>query len=129
MKGENNRDRWLHLRLTEAEHEKIREEYSRTTGSKLSDFARKKLLGDPITVQYRNQSLDGILEELARIRSELSAAGNNFNQAVKKLHTMENANQVHHWLLTYQSQQLQLLKQIEHVNRYIKILADIWSRE
>lgn len=129
MEERRKRCRWLHIRLTDQELRKLTEEYSCTTDRNLSDFARRKLLGQPVTVNYRNQSLDGILEELARIRTELNTIGNNFNQAVKKLHTLERTNQVHHWLLTYETQRQQLSKQIELAGRYIKTLAGIWSPE
>ncbi|GAB2769978.1 hypothetical protein GCM10027275_10710 [Rhabdobacter roseus] len=129
MKAENNRNRWLHLRLTEQEYASLHQEYARTTDRKLSDFARRKLLGKPVTVLHRNQSLDGIGEELGRLRMELRAAGHNFNQAVKKLHTLRGGHQIEAWLLTYETQREQLCRQVERAGSYLKTLAGLWSRE
>lgn len=59
---------------------------------KLSEYSRQVLLGKPITVLYRNESMDKILEELALLRKELNAVGNNLNQTVHKLHSVDVPN-------------------------------------
>lgn len=82
--GKNNRNRWLHLRLNEDEYQSLQKQYSATADRKLSDFARARLLDKAVRVIHRNGSLDALVEELALVKRELSAAGNNFNQAVKK---------------------------------------------
>ena len=85
----NNRTKWLHLRLTPDEYQKIVAAFSKSTCRKLSDYARKNLLQKPIVNKYRNESLDDFMTEMIRLRGELNAIGNNFNQAVKKLHTLQ----------------------------------------
>jgi len=42
----------------------------------------------PIVTTYRNQSFDDYMAKMIRLRNELNGIGNNFNQAVKKLHTL-----------------------------------------
>lgn len=132
MKREINSNRWLHLRLTESEYQQLKSEYSKTSGSKISDFVRKKLFGKPITIVYRNRSFDDILEELAQIERNLSAAGNNFNQVTKKLHTADGADRVGHWLVTYELEKRQILAEVERAGAYIKEIAqqsELWSHE
>lgn len=129
MRGESNRNRWLHLRLTESEYQQLQSEYSKASDSKVSDFARQKLFGKPITIVYRNRSFDDILEALAQVKRDLSAAGNNFNQVTKKLHTTDGADQVRHWLVTYELEKRQLLKEVEKAGAYIKKIAERWSHE
>jgi len=84
----NNRSRWLHIRLTQAEHDMINKKFSNSSCRKLSEYARRILLDKPIIVNHRNQSLDDFMTEMIRLRNELNAIGNNFNQTVKKLHTL-----------------------------------------
>jgi hypothetical protein len=59
------------------------------TDRKLSQYARKVLLAKLITVNQRNQSLDYFMAEMIVLRNELNAIGNNYDQAVKRLHTLE----------------------------------------
>ena len=54
----NNRNKWLHLRLKPDEYEKINRQFDKTTCRKLSDYARKILLGKPTIATTRDQSFD-----------------------------------------------------------------------
>ena len=126
MKKESKRDKWLHVRLNQDEFNKIQIQFKATTCSKLSDFTRKKLLGKLLVGSYRNSSLDGLTEELAQLKTELSAAGNNFNQAVKKLHTLSRIKEFEHWLISYEFDRRALTKQIENVSEKISKAAQKW---
>ena len=126
MKKESKRDKWLHVRLNQDEFNKIQIQFKATTCRKLSDFTRKKLLGKLLVGTYRNSSLDGLTEELAQLKTELSAAGNNFNQAVKKLHTLSRIKEFEHWLISYELDRRALTKQIENVSEKISKAAQKW---
>ena len=89
-----NRNKWLHIRLTGSEYNKIHSGFSRSTKRKLSEYVRSILLDKPITVYTRNQSYDDFVAEMILLRNELKAIGNNFNQTVKKLHTMEHETEI-----------------------------------
>ncbi len=84
----NNRIKVLHIRLTESEFKKIHTGFSKSTKRKRSEYIRSILLNKPITFYTRNQSFDDFLAEMILLRRELIAIGNNFNQLVKKLHTI-----------------------------------------
>lgn len=126
MEQKNNRAKWLHIRLTDAEIALIKKAFEGTTCRKLSDYARKKLLDEAITVNHRNASLDSYLEGLAQLKSELNAVGNNFNQAIKRLNTLSKIRDFEHWLVTYELDKRQLLGQIQAVNDYIKSVSEKW---
>ncbi|MDI5887614.1 plasmid mobilization protein [Flavobacterium yafengii] len=127
MKEQNkNRTKWLHLRLTSDEHQKIVKEFSKSTCRKLSDYARKNLLQKPIVNKYRNESLDDFMAEMIRLRGELNAIGNNFNQAVKKLHTLQQIAELKHWLLSYELEKKILLNKVDEIKKNIQKFAESW---
>ena len=126
MKEETNKSKWLHLRLSNDEHAQIHKAFSKTTCQKLSDYARKILLGKPMVSKYRNQSLDDFMAEMIRLRQELNAVGNNFNQAVKKLHTADYASQVQQWAIAYELTKRSVQKSIENIENTISKIADQW---
>lgn len=127
MKEKNNkRNKWLHLRLTDKEYELIQEQFSQTTDLKVSDFARKKLLGKLMIGSYRDASMDALMEELIGLKNGLSAVGNNFNQAVKRLHTLSKIKEFEHWLVSYELDRRNLFRQVEQVQEFIKKMADKW---
>jgi transcriptional regulator of NAD metabolism len=48
---------------------------------------------------YRNQSADEFLAEMIQLKHELNAIGNNFNQAVHKLHTLDHTADIKAWAI------------------------------
>lgn len=126
MKQQSKRNKWLHVRLNQDEFDEIQAQFRATTCRRLSDFTRRKLLGQLLVGTYRNSSLDGLTEELVQLKTELSSAGNNFNQAVKKLHTLSRIKEFEHWLIGYELDRRTLLKQVEKVSEHISKAAEKW---
>jgi len=117
-KVKNNKDKWLHLRLSEYEEGQLKKSFAKSTCRKLSDYARKVLLGKPIISTYRNRSLDDFMAEATYLRMELKAIGNNFNQ--------DSSEEVKRWAAIYEQGSFELLKRIEIIEKHISKLADQW---
>lgn len=127
MEKENkNRTRWLHLRLTIAEYEILQKQFSKSTCRKLSEYARKNLLQKPVVLKYRNESLDEVMGELILTRKHLNAVGNNFNQAVKKLHTLTQIPEFKHWITVYELEEKVVYNAIDSIKKNIENLSQKW---
>ncbi|MFV5703068.1 plasmid mobilization protein [Flavobacterium sp. XS2P12] len=126
MKEQNNRTKWLHLRLTPDEYQKIVAAFSKSTCRKLSEYARKNILQKPIVNTYRNKSLDDFMAEMMRLRGELNSIGNNFNQAVKKLHTLHQIIDFKHWLISYELEKKILFNKVDEIKKHIQKFAESW---
>ncbi|MDR7201563.1 hypothetical protein J2Y45_006727 [Dyadobacter sp. BE34] len=126
--GKEIREKWLHVRLSSRESAEVNKLFKASAERYLSDFARKKLLGKPVLVATRNTSHEGLIEQLAGLRTELSRMGANYNQAVKKLHAVSRIKDFEHWLVTYELDRRKLLSQVEHAGLVIAELAAQWSR-
>lgn len=120
------RVKWLHVRLTEDEETVINEAFKKTTQRKLSDYARAILLGKPMIGRVRNQSLQEILEVLLLLRKDLNGIGNNYNQAVHKLHICDHDPQIKAWAVIYENDRKTLLKNIATIRLYIDQTAEKW---
>ena len=93
QRGKKIRNRWISIRVNEDEYKKIQNPYKATTCQAMREYTRNLLLNKPVTVKYRNTSLDDVLEEMIRLKNELNAIGKNFNQAVKRyIHWRELLN-------------------------------------
>ena len=122
----NNRTKWMHLRLTSAEYDRIHKSYTNTSCQKLSDYARSIILEKPITVYQRNKSLDDFMTEMISLRNELNSIGNNFNQAVKKLHTLQQIAEFKAWIITYELEKKILFNKVDEIKNRINKIADEW---
>jgi hypothetical protein len=121
-----NRTKWIHLRLTPEEYTLLQKRFEKSVCPKLSDFARKNLLQKPIVMKYRNESLDELILELIRLRTDLNAIGNNFNQAVKRLHTLNQISDFRTWIMAYELDKKILLSTVENIKNQIQKLSEKW---
>ncbi|MDE3183186.1 MAG: plasmid mobilization relaxosome protein MobC [Bacteroidota bacterium] len=122
----SSRTRIIGLRLTPDEFAKIGKKWKASTCRKLSDYVRRCLFDKPIVTTYRNSSQDDLMAELTRLRSELNAVGNNFNQAVKKLHTLHEISEFKSWLMVYEIEKKIVQNKLDDVRNTIKKLLEIW---
>ena len=127
MKKKNsNRTRIVGLRLTSDEYLKIEKKWKASTCRKLSEYVRRSLFEKPIVTTYRNRSQDDLMTELAKLRNELNAIGNNFNQTVKKLHTLQQIAEFKNWLIAYEVEKNILQNKLDEVRNNIKKMLEIW---
>ena len=83
---------------------------------------------NPITVYQRNQSLDDFMAEIIKLRNELNGIGNNFNQAVKKLNSLQQIAEFREWIITYELEKKILFNKVEEIKNRINKIADQWLR-
>lgn len=120
------RVKWLHVRLTEKEFQKIYNRFSQSTCRKVSDYARKALLDKPITIKTRNQSLDLFMAEMVVLRNELNAIGNNYNQLIKRLHVLQQTSDVQSWLILNENARNILIGKVDEIKSKINSINDQW---
>ena len=122
----SNRTRIIGLRLTFDEYRKIEKKWKASTCRKLSEYVRRSLFEKPIVTTYRNSSQDDLMTELTKLRNELNAVGNNFNQVVKKLHTLQQIAEFKSWLIAYEVEKKILQNKLDKVRNNIKKILEIW---
>lgn len=116
MKKEKiNRTKALKVRLTPTEMEILLEKQSGTTCNSTSEYARNLLLGKRITYYFRNQNLDNNLEELKVLTKELNLCGINYNHTVKRLHSLQNFEEIKEWLLINESNKKIVIKKMDEI--------------
>ncbi|TDH17781.1 plasmid mobilization relaxosome protein MobC [Segetibacter sp. 3557_3] len=128
-KEKNIEKHWISFRVQPEEYNQIHKHFASTTCRKLSDYARRVLLQKPVVVRYRNQSADEFLSAMIPLKNDLNALGNNFNQAVKKLHTLSQIHEYKAWILTYELDKKRLLEKVDEIKFQIQQIYDKWLQE
>src|SRR4028119_1554347 len=123
------RNKWIHIRVNEIEYQKIERNRKASTSRKLSDYARTILLNKPVIIKYRNGTADEFLSEMIKLKNELSAIGNNYNQAVHKLHTLGKIQDVKVWLLLNESIKEAFLKKAEVIRQTTAQIYQVWLQK
>ena len=117
------------VRFKQEEYNKVNASFKRTIKRKLSEYIRYVLLEKPVTVYTRNQSIDDLMTQLILLKNELSAIGSNFNQAVKRLHTMDKKSDLKAWVLLNEKHKENFFKKVEEINQKIFQISSLWLQE
>ncbi|MEB2786833.1 plasmid mobilization protein [Algoriphagus persicinus] len=125
MKEEHTRNKWLHVRLTLQEYEKIQTALGQTVQESLSDYARKLLLKKPVIGRFRDTGMQELLAELTALRRDLHGIATNYNQLVKKINsTAGNELKVH--LSEGKNLKQEIEASLESVTLFINQTAAKW---
>jgi acyl carrier protein phosphodiesterase len=122
----SNRTRIIGLRLTPEEYVKIERKWKASSCRKLSDYARRKFFDKPMVSTYRNQSVDDFMAEMVLLRAELNHIGNNFNQAVKRLNTLNQITEFRSWLIAYEVEKKTLFNKVDEIKKHVQKIAESW---
>ena len=117
------------VRLNENEYSQLNNNRKKSTEKATSTYLRKLALMQPVTIIYRNGSADDFLNEMLQLQKELNAIGNNFNQAVHKLHTLDRIPEFRKWILDYTTTHKQFLAKTEEISDRAYQIYQQWSRE
>lgn len=126
-KKENEvRNKMIVVRMNNNEYEKAELLRTKTTEKYLSSYARKILLQKPVAIKYRNQSADDFLNDMLLLKKELNAIGNNFNQAVHKLHLLDKIPEFRIWIVQHESLLKALVGKTDEIKLRMNQLYDQW---
>jgi hypothetical protein len=126
---EETRSHRLIVRFKPTEFELIEKRFKKTLFRKLSEYTRNVLLEKSITVTYRDKAMDDILEELILLRRELSAVGNNLNQAMRQINSMHGHTDSRLWMDLLSVINSKLEPSINQIKTQMNHYADIWSQK
>ena len=83
----------------------------------------------PVVVKYRNQSADDFLKQMLVLKKELNAIGNNFNQAVHKLHILDKIPEFRNWIYQYDGLQKSLVGKVDEIKLKVNQLYEQWLQK
>lgn len=122
----SKRIRWVNVRFTPEEYQKLEQQFHRTTSRKLSQYIRDSLFNRPMVTTYRNASLDDLMEEIGQLKDELNHIGNNYNQAVKKLHTLWRIEDFKTWIDLNEKDKAVLFQKIDTIEDHLQKMVAAW---
>jgi len=131
MKKQENEIRkiFIKIRMNEEELKRVKKNQRQTTERSLSEYMRNVSMQKPVIVKYRNQSADDFLKEMIELKKELNGIGNNFNQAVHKLHILDKIPEFRSWLNDYDSLKNALGNKVEEIKFRVNQLYEQWSQK
>lgn len=126
---EENRERKITTRFKPGEFLLIDRRFKKTRFRKMSEYIRSVLLEKPITVNYRDKSMDEMLEELSLLRRELNAIGNNLNQAVRQINAAHGSADNRLWLSLMSIIGTKVDPAIVQIKDRMQSFSELWSQK
>jgi MobC-like protein len=123
------RNKMVVVRMNETEINQLTKLQGKTTEKDTSSYLRKVALQKPVTVKYRNESADDFLLDMLNLKKELNAIGNNFNQAVHKLHILDKIPEFRVWVQQYDGLQKVLISKVEEIKLRMNQLYEQWLQK
>lgn len=123
------RKHFVKTRMNDDEVNQLLKLQQRTTEKDTSSYLRKVALQKPVTIKYRNESADDFLLDMLNLKKELNAIGNNFNQAVHKLHLLDKIPEFRVWVQQYDSLQKALISKVDEIKLRMNQLYDQWLQK
>ncbi|MDP4244554.1 MAG: plasmid mobilization relaxosome protein MobC [Bacteroidota bacterium] len=123
------RSRNMTIRVSPEEYASLQEKYKKTTCRSMSEWCRDLIFQNPVTVYYRNESLDEFLTLAIAIKNELQAAGRNLNQAVKKLHSVGQTTDIKPSIEWLEAETFSLNQKAEEIRRSLIQIQTKWSQK
>lgn len=112
---ENKERHWISFRVKAEEYQQIEKHFKNSAHRKLSEYARRVLLQQPVHIKVRNQSADDLLAVFLQLKRELNAVGNNLNQVVHKLHTLDRIPEFRSWIALHESTRQTVEKKVADI--------------
>jgi hypothetical protein len=120
---------FIKIRMNDEELKCVKKNQSNTTEKSLSEYMRNVSMQKPVIVKYRNQSADDFLKEMLGLKKELNAIGNNFNQAVHKLHILKKIPEFRFWIKHYEDLQKTLISKVDEIKLKVSQLYEQWLQK
>ena len=120
------RKKMVVVRMNTSEFEQLEKNQKQITERDISSYLRSVSLKQPVTVKYRNQSADDFLKQMLELKKELNGIGNNFNQAVHKLHLLDKIPEFRVWVNQYDGLQKTLVGKVEEIKLRMNQLYEQW---
>ncbi len=128
-KEKDVRKKMIVVRMNEQEFEKVENLRKKSTERNLSSYVREVVLQKPVLINYRNQSADDFLKDMLDLKKELNAIGNNFNQAVHKLHILDKIPEFRIWVNHYDGLHQSLVNKVDEIKLRMSQLYEEWLQK
>lgn len=125
MKKENNRNKWLHIRLTDRELLNLKKDFNGTVHPSLSEYTRRRLLGKVIIGKYKDTRNQDLLKELAGMRRNLHGLATNYNQLAKKVNSATE-NEMESYRIQVRKLEGEIQKELVQLNQFIDEISEKW---
>lgn len=118
----------IYVRLTGKEYLKIDNLCKISTCRSKSEFIREVVLKKPITIFYRNQSLDDLIEEIVILNREINTLKDDQYKILPVLYRCKNSSELNQTIQEIGLKLEGLHKKMDEVKNQMEKIVEKWSQ-
>jgi hypothetical protein len=111
------------------QYEKLKEQFASTTYNHLSEYIRDLLDRKPVTIRYRNQSLDEFLLAALSLKSELLSIARNVNRAIEQLNRQPLSAESRDTIDFLAAEEFALREKMDEIKNLLAKSYQLWSQK
>jgi hypothetical protein len=125
----DGRDRRVTVYFTSEEYARLYEKFESTTHRNFSGYLRDLIHRKPVTVRYRNQSIDEFLPVAIGIKNELGTINSNLTRIINQLTSCQQAGQLKDILEYFAAEQFSLREKMEDIRQTLIKIYERWLQQ
>lgn len=116
----------VYFQVDSARYQSLKEKCAQSTCRSLTEYLRKLILQEPVTVNNRNASLEDLITELSLTRRLLAEAVRAFELSALNVSAATSQQQLTSWLKTHESDRAQIVALIDQIYQYCRKTTYLW---
>lgn len=125
-KNDPSNIRCIYVGLKLEEYAKIELQYKASTCRNKSEYIRNLIYNRPITMLYRNQSLDDLIEEITILNKEINTIKNELSKTLEIMCMHKNSSEFHQKIQEIELKIANLHQIIDQVKNQMIKITDKW---
>jgi predicted nucleic acid-binding Zn-ribbon protein len=122
----SQKNRCISVGLTSAEYSKIELQYKASICRNRSEYIRNLIWNRPVTILYRNQSLDDLIEEIVILNRETNTLKSDLSTTLERLYRLKDETKFKESLQGTEIKIASLHKKMDEVKNQIEKIVDKW---
>lgn len=107
-------------------YQRLKDQCAKTTCRSLAEYIRRLVLLEPVTINHRDASLDGLVNELSLTRRHLADAVQAFQLSAQRISAATSGQPLPHWLKEHENDRDRVAALIEQIYEHCKKAAYLW---
>jgi len=122
----NDLYRTIYFKVDRDCYQRLKEQCAKTACRSLAEYLRRLVLLEPVTINHRDASLDGLVNELSLTRRHLADAVEAFQLSAQKISAATAGQPLTRWLQEHESDWDRVAVLIEQIHEHCKKAAYLW---
>lgn len=128
-KNQSRLSKNLQVWVSQDQWDKLHQQFKSTTYHGFGEYIRDLLNRKPVTIRYRNQSLDEFLPVALALKNELQSISRNFSRAIQQLNSVPNQAEWKDAIDFLAAEEFSVREKVNEIKNLLGKIYDLWLQK